>query len=83
MALTPFDYTDTLPVECTLTKNGKWFCWVVVMGSAWELCCFALRAIGARDQQNSAYVITSTLLFLLAPLCTPSYALDRCPILSR
>jgi len=46
----------------------KWFSWVVVMGSLWELFCFALRTLGARNQQQSAYVIASTLLFLLAPL---------------
>ncbi|KAK4444548.1 putative lipid transporter atnI [Podospora aff. communis PSN243] len=46
----------------------KWFCWVVVMGSLWELLCFVFRTIGARDQQNQDYVIVSTLLFLLAPL---------------
>ncbi|KAK0612120.1 RTA1 like protein-domain-containing protein [Immersiella caudata] len=46
----------------------KWFSWVVVMGSLWELLCFVFRTIGARDQQNQDYVIVSTLLFLLAPL---------------
>ncbi|KAK0648568.1 RTA1 like protein-domain-containing protein [Cercophora newfieldiana] len=49
-------------------KYRKWFCWVVVMGSLWELMCFALRTVGARDQQNAGYVIASMLLFLLAPL---------------
>lgn len=47
----------------------KWFCWVVVMGAAWELACFVLRTLGAFDQQNGDYVVVGTLLFLLAPLC--------------
>ncbi|KAH8898861.1 hypothetical protein GQ53DRAFT_612491, partial [Thozetella sp. PMI_491] len=44
------------------------FCWVIIMGALWETCCFALRTLGAHDQQNLDYVIFSTLLFLLAPL---------------
>ncbi|KAF4947932.1 hypothetical protein FSARC_13864 [Fusarium sarcochroum] len=44
------------------------FCWVIVMGAAWECICFVLRALGARDQQQSVYVTISTLLFLLAPI---------------
>lgn len=39
------------------------------MGASWECFCFILKTLGARDQQVSAYVIVSTLLFLLAPLC--------------
>ncbi|KAF5980302.1 phospholipid-translocating ATPase [Fusarium bulbicola] len=44
------------------------FCWVIVIGASWECICFIVRALGARDQQESAYVIVSTLLFLLAPI---------------
>ncbi|XWW99349.1 hypothetical protein V2A60_007358 [Cordyceps javanica] len=44
------------------------FCWVIVMGASWECICFVLRTLGALDQQNSTYVMLSTLLFLLAPL---------------
>ncbi|KAK5655742.1 hypothetical protein OQA88_5279 [Cercophora sp. LCS_1] len=51
----------------------KWFCWVIVMGSLWELACFILRTLGAHDQQNFDYVISSTLLFLLAPLWINAY----------
>ncbi|KAH7467679.1 Hsp70/Hsp90 co-chaperone CNS1 [Fusarium oxysporum f. sp. albedinis] len=44
------------------------FCWVIVMGASWECICFIARALGARDQQQAAYVTVSTLLFLLAPI---------------
>ncbi|EGX94800.1 RTA1 domain protein [Cordyceps militaris CM01] len=44
------------------------FCWVIIMGASWECICFVLRTLGARDQQNSTYVMLSTLIFLLAPL---------------
>ncbi|KAF4500422.1 RTA1 domain containing protein [Fusarium agapanthi] len=44
------------------------FCWVIVIGASWECICFIARALGARDQQEAAYVIVSTLLFLLAPI---------------
>ncbi|GJN80164.1 hypothetical protein PLIIFM63780_003688 [Purpureocillium lilacinum] len=46
----------------------KPFCWVIIMGALWECICFVLRALGAKDQQESIYVTLSTLLFLLAPL---------------
>ncbi|KAJ4016155.1 hypothetical protein NW766_004345 [Fusarium irregulare] len=38
------------------------------MGASWECICFIARALGARDQQQAAYVTVSTLLFLLAPI---------------
>ncbi|CVL08833.1 related to phospholipid-translocating ATPase [Fusarium proliferatum] len=44
------------------------FCWVIIMGASWECICFIARALGARDQQQAAYVTVSTLLFLLAPI---------------
>lgn len=53
----------------TRLTDSQLFCGVVVMGSLWECACFALRTLGALDQQNKSYVIISTLLFLLAPLC--------------
>src|SRR5690242_9085652 len=52
-----------------LLASRKWFCWVVVTGSLWEYGCFVLRTLGAFDQQQSAFVVVSSLLFLLAPLC--------------
>ncbi|KAL2679255.1 hypothetical protein Neosp_010022 [[Neocosmospora] mangrovei] len=52
----------------------KSFCWVIVMGALWECVCFILRALGARDQQESAYMIVSTLLLLLAPLWINAFA---------
>ena len=45
------------------------------MGSLWEFICFVLRSLGAHDQQNQGYVIGSTLLILLAPLCKSPYLL--------
>lgn len=45
------------------------------MGALWECVCFILRTLGAKDQQNSTYVTLSTLLFLLAPLCTSTLSL--------
>ncbi|KAM0545346.1 hypothetical protein ACHAPJ_011418 [Fusarium lateritium] len=50
-----------------IALNQK-FCWVIVMGASWECICFILRALGARNQQESIYVTVSTLLFLLAPI---------------
>ncbi|KEZ41408.1 hypothetical protein SAPIO_CDS7536 [Scedosporium apiospermum] len=44
------------------------YCWVLIMGSAWETAAFALRTAGTRDQQQLAYVVMGTLLLLLAPL---------------
>lgn len=55
--------------EKIMLKPEQWICWVIVMGALWECLCFALRALGARDQQNANYVVASTLLVLLAPLC--------------
>jgi len=52
------------------------------MGALWECLCFALRTLGARDQQNGNYVIISTLLFLLAPLCK-SQALKPTPVVTQ
>ncbi|PNP56026.1 hypothetical protein FNYG_15387 [Fusarium nygamai] len=46
----------------------KKFCWVVIMGAAWETIGFAFKALGSRDQQNTTYVILGQLFFLLAPL---------------
>jgi glucose uptake protein GlcU len=46
------------------------------MGASWECICFIARALGARDQQQTAYVTVSTLLFLLAPICEDSI----CPV---
>ncbi|KAJ6445102.1 RTA1 domain-containingprotein [Purpureocillium lavendulum] len=52
----------------------KPFCWVIIMGALWECVCFVLRALGAKDQQESLYVTLSTLLFLLAPLWINAFA---------
>ncbi|KAF5583712.1 phospholipid-translocating ATPase [Fusarium pseudocircinatum] len=46
----------------------KKFCWVAIMGAAWETIGFAFKTLGSRDQQNTTYVILGQLFFLLAPL---------------
>ncbi|KAF7974249.1 hypothetical protein HWV62_13146 [Athelia sp. TMB] len=46
----------------------KKFCWVIIMGAAWETASFVIRALGTRYQQNATYITISTILFLLAPL---------------
>jgi hypothetical protein len=48
--------------------HRKPFCWVVIMGVAWELVAFVTRTIGAHDQQSMAYAFSASLFFLLAPL---------------
>ncbi|KAJ3480818.1 hypothetical protein NLG97_g7976 [Lecanicillium saksenae] len=52
----------------------KRFCWVVIMGAAWETAAFSLRAIGAHHQQEMQYALWGTLLFLLAPLWINAFA---------
>ncbi|KAF4444687.1 phospholipid-translocating ATPase [Fusarium acutatum] len=47
----------------------KKFCWVAIMGAAWETIGFAFKTLGSRNQQNTTYVILGQLFFLLAPLC--------------
>jgi hypothetical protein len=47
----------------------KRYCWVLIAMVLWETTSFALRAVGAHQQQNLGFVIAFTLLFLLAPLC--------------
>lgn len=37
---------------------------------SWEVGAFVMRSVGARNQQQLAFVIVGQLLFLLAPLCT-------------
>ncbi|OAQ99384.1 hypothetical protein LLEC1_05175 [Akanthomyces lecanii] len=59
-------------VQAVLYK--KRFCWVVVVGAAWETAAFSLRAIGAHHQQELhqqelQYALWGQILFLLAPLC--------------
>ncbi|RKL05029.1 hypothetical protein BFJ68_g5585 [Fusarium oxysporum] len=46
----------------------KKFCWVAIMGAAWETIGFAFKTLGSRDQQNMTYLIWGQLFFLLAPL---------------
>lgn len=60
--------TLTLAHLCLAIAFRKSFCWVIIMGTAWETAAFIMRSLGARNQQNSTYAIASQLLFLLAPL---------------
>ncbi|PKS09264.1 hypothetical protein jhhlp_003878 [Lomentospora prolificans] len=46
----------------------KKYCWVLIMGCAWESSAFVLRAAGAHNQQQLTFVVLGTLLLLLAPL---------------
>jgi hypothetical protein len=54
-------------VEASLYKTG--FCWVIIVGTAWETIAFALRAFSTRHQQSSGLALMSQLFVLLAPLC--------------
>ncbi|KAF4496485.1 phospholipid-translocating ATPase [Fusarium agapanthi] len=58
--------TMTHLVQAILFK--KKFCWVAIMGAAWETIGFAFKTLGSRNQQNTTYVILGQLFFLLAPL---------------
>ncbi|EGX90799.1 RTA1 domain protein [Cordyceps militaris CM01] len=59
-------------VQAILHK--KRFCWVVIMGAAWETAAFSLRTIGAHHQQERQYALWGLLLFLLAPLWVNAFA---------
>ncbi|KAH7350467.1 RTA1 like protein-domain-containing protein [Pyrenochaeta sp. MPI-SDFR-AT-0127] len=48
--------------------HRKPFCWVIIMGTVWELSAFILRSLASHNQQNSTYAIISQILFLLTPL---------------
>lgn len=51
----------------------KSFCWVIVMGTAWELIAFITRSLGAHNQQSLAYAFVNSIFFLLAPLWINAY----------
>ncbi|KAG5658346.1 hypothetical protein KAF25_010527 [Fusarium avenaceum] len=44
------------------------FCWVVIMGAAWETIAFAFKTLGSHHQQNIMYLTWGQILFLLSPL---------------
>lgn len=69
LALAIAFFLTTLLHVAQMLASRKWFCWVVVMGGLWELVCFVLRTLGAFDQQVVGFVVGSSILFLLAPLC--------------
>lgn len=54
-------------LEASLYKTG--FCWVIILGTAWETIGFGLRAVSTRHQQSSGLALMSQLFILLAPLC--------------
>ncbi|KAF5678814.1 phospholipid-translocating ATPase [Fusarium heterosporum] len=54
--------------QAILFKKGSKFCWVIIMGAAWETIAFAFKTLGSRHQQNLMYLTWGQLLFLLAPL---------------
>ncbi|KIL92702.1 hypothetical protein FAVG1_03882 [Fusarium avenaceum] len=53
-------------VQAILFK--KRFCWVVIMGAAWETVAFAFKTLGSHHQQNIMYLTWGQILFLLSPL---------------
>ncbi|KAF4445120.1 hypothetical protein F53441_10962 [Fusarium austroafricanum] len=53
-------------VQAILFK--KKFCWVAIMGAAWETIAFAFKTLGSKHQQSMTYLIVGQLLFILAPL---------------
>ncbi|KDR72280.1 hypothetical protein GALMADRAFT_126499 [Galerina marginata CBS 339.88] len=46
----------------------KRFCWVIIMGVAWEMAAFVLRAVSIRHQISMGLFIPSFMLIFLAPL---------------
>jgi len=47
----------------------KWrICWVIIMGSLWEVGSFAFRTLGALNQQNKGFSRYYQILLLLAPM---------------
>ncbi|KAL1964502.1 hypothetical protein VTN77DRAFT_6928 [Rasamsonia byssochlamydoides] len=46
----------------------KKYCWVIVMGAAWELVAMIFRVLLTKHQNNTTYNTYNQLLFLLAPL---------------
>ncbi|KAF7315493.1 RTA1-domain-containing protein [Mycena indigotica] len=46
----------------------KRFCWVVIMGAAWETGGFVLRVLSVLHTTSGAYGVPSQLLILLSPL---------------
>ncbi|GKU04006.1 rta1 protein [Fusarium langsethiae] len=58
-------FSDGYLYNCSAWKR---FCWVAIMGAAWETIAFAFKTLGSRDQQNITYLTVGQILFLLAPL---------------
>ncbi|TVY52979.1 Protein RTA1 [Lachnellula cervina] len=54
-------------------KFKKNFCWVIIMGTIWELASFVLRAISTRKQQNQNFYTYSFLLVTLAPILVNAF----------
>ncbi|KAI1070073.1 hypothetical protein LB507_008138 [Fusarium sp. FIESC RH6] len=53
---------------CFESNKSQRFCWVAIMGAAWETIAFAFKTLGSRDQQNITYLTLGQILFLLSPL---------------
>ena len=53
----------------TLIYGVQKFCWVMIMGVAWEVVAFVLRIISTRHQISQGFFTPSFLLVFLAPLC--------------
>jgi hypothetical protein len=57
----------------------KGFCWVVIMGTFWELGGFISRSISTKNQQSTGLVFISQIFILLAPICMV-ILLFACPV---
>ena len=59
-------------VLAIITK--KPYCWVLIMGVAWEAVGWSTGYLGAKDQQKSAYAQIMQILTYLAPLWVNAFA---------
>lgn len=63
-----FGITTLLHIYQAFAFKKVRLCWVIVMGSAWELASFALRVVGTKNQQSTPIASVSQILVLLAPM---------------
>jgi len=55
-------------------RYRKVYCWVVIMGSAWELAGLITRALSTLDQSKRTFYVASLPLVLLAPIWINAFA---------
>ena len=61
----------------------KGFCWVLIMGAAWELTSYVARSISTRHQQSTGLATIAQLFVLLAPLCMTSGSTWSCSLTDK